>query len=490
MEAQARTDLETLRRVIPALEELESEWNEARVSVAARARGYFTPDEDDRVRQMLLAYRNYRFALYEIIYRAYAYAETVERERQLTLFLLGFGAALTLYSKSLKLIQAYEREPLVRKKLNEPDPKSELEPDFFEELLESYSSLGNYAGLIKAAWFWRSHRRDIQKFAAASPEGWKWLLPIIRGELLVVRQRLMKVLACRLRYDWRAFVRTVLRPVRTTRYNLRSQIAGACAGIRTTRHYVPALNQDILTQLRPQLQPGDFLLIRAEQKLTSAILPGFWAHAALFVGGAQDLEALGISRQPKVAELFTEIVKRDEGHGCVIEGISPAVQISSLEFCLCADHVAVLRPRLSRDQLRPIVSEAFRFVGTPYDFEFDFNLSTRVVCTGLIYRCFHKRGGCEFKLIKRLGRYTLSGDDIMNQWVAALDSSSDSSAMPFDLVALVLKNTSGKAHFVPITEVEETMRRIQKGWRPTREAIVRDVPVASARQNIAGSGIE
>ena len=69
-------------------------------------------------------------------------------------FLLAFGAALTIYAKSLKLILAYEREPLIRKKLNEPDVKFELEPDFFEELLRGYSSPANYRGLAKATWFW------------------------------------------------------------------------------------------------------------------------------------------------------------------------------------------------------------------------------------------------------------------------------------------------------------------------------------------------
>lgn len=107
MDAQVRTDLETLRGIIPALDALENEWHGARVSVAARTRGYFTPDEDDRVRQMLMAYRNYRFALYEIISRAFNYDEIAEDlQRKLAVFLLGFGAALTVYSKSLKLIEA------------------------------------------------------------------------------------------------------------------------------------------------------------------------------------------------------------------------------------------------------------------------------------------------------------------------------------------------------------------------------------------------
>src|SRR6516164_3620818 len=111
MDQQLRIDLETLREIIPALDRLEAEWNDARISVAARQRGYFTPDEDDRVRQMLLAYRNYRLALYEIIYRAFGYREIADPKRQLMVFLVAFAAALTLYAKSLKLIQAYEREP-------------------------------------------------------------------------------------------------------------------------------------------------------------------------------------------------------------------------------------------------------------------------------------------------------------------------------------------------------------------------------------------
>ena len=348
-------------------------------------RGYFTPDEEDRVRQMLLAYRNYRFALYEIIHRGYEYPRIEDPERQLMVFLLAFGAALTIYAKSLKLIQAYEREPLVRKKLNEPDTKFELEPDFFEELLRGYSSPVNYRGLAKAAWFWRGHRRGWQKITASSQADWKWLLELIRQQRGIVRQRLLHVLACRLRYDWRAFARTVFQPIRDTRYNIRSQIAGACSQIRTTRHYEPALKPEILARLRSHLRVGDVLLIRAEKKITSAILPGFWAHAALFIDGAAGLQSFGIAAQPMVAKHSASLLKQDEGLGCVIEAITPRVRVCPLQTVLCADHVAVLRPRLSADDLKAGVAEAFHHIDKPYDYEFDFNISTRIVCTELIY---------------------------------------------------------------------------------------------------------
>jgi hypothetical protein len=469
MDRQAQIDLETLRAVVPALERLEGEWNDARVSVAARRRGYFTPDEEDRVRQILLAYRNYRFALYEIIYRGYEYPRIQAPERQLIVFLLAFAAALTIYAKSLKLILAYEREPLVRKKLNEPDTTFELEPGFFEEVLRGYSSPANYRGLAKAAWFWRRNRRGAQRLAAASPDDWKWLLELVRRQRGIVRQRLLHVLLCRLRYDWRAFGRTVLQPVRNTRYNIRSQIAGACSNLRTTLHYDPALKPEVLARLHPRLRPGDVLMIRAEKKLTSAILPGFWAHAALFIDGAAGLESLGIGAQPLVARHRDCLLKQDAGRGCVIEAISPRVQVNSLETALVADHLAVLRPRLGAEELRAGVAAAFQHIDKPYDYEFDFNISTRIVCTELIYRCFHKRGPIEFTLVKRLGRFTLSGDDIMDQWLDSLNCPERPGAGGFDLVTLVLRLDHGRAEFFEGPPALAALQRIRRGWRPASQ---------------------
>ena len=466
-EHQLQVDCETLRRVIPGLDRLESRWNDARVSMAARSRGYFTPDEDDQVRQMLLAYRNYRVALYEIIFRCYDYREIEPASLGLRVFLVGFATGLTLYAKSLKLIQAYEHEPLVRKKLNEPDAKFELEEGFFEELLRAYSSLGNYRGIIRGAWFWRSHRREIQQLAAPGTD-WEWLVKVVAKERPVVRERLMHVLRCRLRYDWRAFVRTTLQPVRKTRYSVRSLICDAGANLRTTGHYVPALTNAVIARLHPLLRPGDVLLVRAEKKLTAAILPGFWAHAALFVGSQRDLEALGAAGHAFVQKHWPVLAAQDQGLGCVIEAISPAVQIQSLEHALYADHVVVLHPALGAGQITEAVAEGFGHVGKAYDYEFDFNISTRLVCTELIYRCYHHRDGIEFPLVKRLGRYTLTGDDIANLVVHSLTAPPLPDQPGFRLEAMALKMGDGEAHFIEPAVLLETMRRIQSGWRPAK----------------------
>ena len=469
-ERQLSADCETLRTVIPGLERIEAQWNEARASMSAPSRGYFTPDEDDRVRQMLLAYRNYRTALYEIIFRCYDYRRLADAGLALRLFLLGYATGLTLYAKSLKLVQAYEREPLIRNKLNEPDAKFELEEGFFEELLRAYSSLGNYRGIIRGAWFWLQHRREIRTLAVPGTD-WAWLAAIALKERAVVRRRLTNVLWCRLRYDWRAFLRTTIQPVRRTRYSVRSLIFAAGAHLKTPGQYVPALNANVLTRLRPQLRPGDVLLMREEKKLTAAILPGFWAHAALFVGGQGELTALGLAAHPFIQKHWAGLAAQDQGRGCVIEAISPRVRIQSLESALSADHVVVLRPNLSAALVTDAISEAFGHVGKAYDFEFDFNVSTRLVCTELIYRCYQHRGGIEFPLIKRLGRFTLTGDDIATLVISSLSNDPAGQRPGFTLHVMALKMGEREARFIEPDGILLAMRKIQGGWKPSKNPL-------------------
>src|SRR5262245_17782966 len=185
--AEMAADCETLREIVAGLEQLEQTWGDARKWIAARARGYFTPDEDDHVRQMLLSYRNYRIVLYHIIDRCRNYAEIPDQREQIARFMLGFAAGLTLYSKSLTLIQSYERQPLVRKKLNEPEANFELEPDFFEEVLGAYSSLRNFWRLFQGSAFWARHARAAKRLGLLDSSDGRWLAQLIHTQRKVVR---------------------------------------------------------------------------------------------------------------------------------------------------------------------------------------------------------------------------------------------------------------------------------------------------------------
>ena len=51
--------------------------------------------------------------------------------------------------------------------------------------------------------------------------------------------------------------------------------------------------------------------------------------------------------------------------------------------------------------------------GKPYDFDFDFTRSDRLVCTEVVYRSYEGVGGVKFQLTRRAGRLTLAAEDLL-----------------------------------------------------------------------------
>ena len=138
--------------------------------------------------------------------------------------------------------------------------------------------------------------------------------------------------------------------------------------------------------MESELRPGDIVLQRREWYLGNAFLPGFWSHAALYVGRIEDLRRMGIADHPTVqAHLSAYLVPTLGGADrTLIETVSEGVIFSSLFESLHADHVVVLRPRLSEDQIARAIVKAFKYHGRPYDFEFDLATADKLVCTELV----------------------------------------------------------------------------------------------------------
>src|SRR5262249_3836452 len=196
----------------------------------------------------------------------------------------------------------------------------------------------------------------------------------------------------------------------------------------------PCFDESTVARLAPLLRIGDVLLTRTERKLTTALFPGFWIHSVLYLGSPDDWTALGLDGHPDVRPHWEDIAAARR-FGCVVHGISPRVRIDPLEACLRVDHVAVLRPCIPPSDRIEVAVESLGPVGKPYDFEFDFSQSHKLVCTGLVYRCYDGRGPISLSLVRRFGRFTLTCDELCDQ---ALQSRADQPA-PFELVAVVLK---------------------------------------------------
>jgi hypothetical protein len=468
-EEHLASDLQILRQVSGELDQLETRLNVSPIPDAVTRRGYFTPDEDDRVRQGVLLYRNCRLAAYEIILRYCDYALLEPESCRLRCFLIAYGAALVLYAKSLRVIAFAEHVPELRAKINEPDSKYDMPEGFFEDVLAGYSRLCNYRSMAQADAFWRKHRKQAHALATSLGGDWEWLLGLIRHQRGLVRRRLLHVLWQRLRFDWRAFGQALLSPFRGARHGMEGLLSERLA----TAELAPAdhtLQPEIVAELRSRLKPGDVLLVRSDRRLTAALLPGFWTHAALFLGSPSDLEILGLKSHPHVSRHWDRVSGQPGSTALVIEALAPRVQLNPLEKCIAVDHVVALRPALSESEIAGAIGEAMGQLGKAYDFDFDFNNSSRIVCTELVYRSYHHRGCIDFSLTKRLGRFTLTGDDIVAHTLRGLQGTgAPSGQVFFHPVGVWLRHGDGRQHAEPPSRMLPVLRAIRRGWRPSRQ---------------------
>jgi hypothetical protein len=155
--------------------------------------------------------------------------------------------------------------------------------------------------------------------------------------------------------------------------------------VSTIPNHVPQVPDAIAARLREMLQAGDVLVTRKESALTNYFLPGYWPHAAMYIGD-----------------------------GRVIESLKDGVRERSMDSPMGNDAVAVIRPLLDADTIEQAIGRAQTHVGKPYDFDFDFTRSDRVVCTEVVYRSYEGLGGVHFQMTRRAGRETVSAEDLLN----------------------------------------------------------------------------
>jgi len=199
----------------------------------------------------------------------------------------------------------------------------------------------------------------------------------------------------------------------TPTYAAQSMLSTLIGDLRIVKDAPLIPIERIKKEVEPRLKPGDIFLERRNWYLSNAFLPGFWPHGALYVGRAEDLRKLGVADHPEVRRRWAEyeaLAPDGEPH-TVLESVSEGVIFNSATESMHADYVAVLRPRgLTPEKIGEAIVRAFSHEGKPYDFEFDFFTSDKLVCTELVYRAYE--GMLHFDLLRIMGRDTLPALEI------------------------------------------------------------------------------
>jgi hypothetical protein len=417
VDARVRADLERLQAVIAGVDDLRVRSQALRATVQAKleaeARDHYLPTEGDQIRSLFASFLSYRTALLRILATYRGYARIQDSGTQARCFLVGFASAMRIFESSLRVVAAYRNDALARSKLDEPEPAWGIPPDMFSSIYHNVGNSWNIRTAEEFAAYFELHRDAWRRDRVWPPETFDWLAASIDGSLDYVREHSIPP-----HQAWFDDVSSRLsdgayRPV----YAIQAAVGAWLGDTRLTSrpHFVTIRN---ILDIERFLMPGDILLERRNWYLSNAILPGFWSHAALYVGRVEDLERLGIADRPAVqAHLAAYRAKAKDGQDhTVIEAVSEGVILSSVTHSMHADYVAVLRPRLSKAQIGEAIARAFSHVGKPYDFEFDFATNDKLVCTELLYRAY--QGALDFTpLPKLLGRRTLPANELARKFV-------------------------------------------------------------------------
>jgi len=254
-------------------------------------RGYFTPSEEEATRHLLVSYWQARNALFELIMSAHDADELPEALKP-SAFLVAYAGAILLVDVARFLRETFDENAVVRRKLNEPAPDFGIPARTYDTVQQSLTSPNHAWHLRQAARYFEEHQGELRQ--AADEELWPVLEAIDRLQDRT-RVPLDEYLSARLQVRARQVVEGVRQTaVGQALYSLQELASRTVSRVSTSPRHRPGIPREVGVALRQVLEPGDVLVTRKEFVLTNYFLPGYWPHAALYLGDASDLQRLGI----------------------------------------------------------------------------------------------------------------------------------------------------------------------------------------------------
>lgn len=345
-------------------------------------------------------------------------------------FLISYAAMLAKYRAALEFIRAAELNPELDKVLNDAVPELGLSAGTYAKL--KLANLNNRiatefaASEVTLKTFTGARQPGLRAAIKADSE-YIWTAGRGKAELLTAKNAL-NVLKRGAGAAWLPIQAGV------------SEWMGDTKVYRVGRSLVSDAQ---IESLKAKLLPGDVLLERREWFLSNVGLPGFWPHAALYIGTLAERQAcfaeadvqtwvrdqgepsgdFNTLLQKRSAQAFTNSITPQEHDHIVrvLEAMSEGVSFTTLEHSASCDALAVLRPKLAKIEKAQAILRAFHYAGRPYDFNFDFSTDAEIVCTELIYKSYEPANGMtglKLPTVEMLGRQVTPANEFVKQFDA------------------------------------------------------------------------
>lgn len=196
-------------------------------------------------------------------------------------------------------------------------------------------------------------------------------------------------------------------------YTFKSKLIKTLKYIRFGKGKLANRRDTIIKDLKSTLQPLDILVIKSSFLVSDKFIPGYFGHVALWVGTNQDFKNLEIDNHPQILKTRNQADTLFDKQPTIIEAVTSGVRITSLFDFLDADDLVVLRPKCKQVinfSDTTAILQAFRQIGKEYDFDFNTEENSKIICSELACMCFPK---INWEQIHFFGKKTISPDNIV-----------------------------------------------------------------------------
>ena len=408
------TDLRKTQRaylsLAQALARLSEEQPEQSMIQGAIKRGYFAPEEDDLVWSLISRYLTIRSGFWEIINDMSAHfsddIENVKTTDDWRHFLLGYASSCQAVRMARLLIDKLASHKLVQRKINEGAPQHRIPPKVFTHVYQSLSDADNAMKMQ-----YMMNMVEANKDFIKTLENDDYVAEIVQNlDMLekTLHPSQLAFIKLRFQYLWHAITRKGAVSKKVTSFFILEKAGRVIADLGI--HDDSRVTNNIREKAEEILQAGDVIITRHDFVASNLFLPGYWPHAALYIGSDAEREALGV-------KLEAEKSDRWQGEIRSLEAQKDGVLFRPLSETLDVDEFVIIRPQLDKKLIAKALERAVQHEGKGYNFDFDFFNSDRLVCTEVAFRAYDGLGDIQFELIERAGRLSLSAEDLLDMAV-------------------------------------------------------------------------
>ncbi len=410
-------DALALAGYLDALDTLDQAEIELREDFREGRRDYYTPADDLAIHMALARFLHVRQGLVRIAWYYRETPDTRDDDATARALVLAHTATVELCAREMQFIDTFGDDDEAKRKLNEADPARGVPPRMFNKIR---ARLGDRAALEALAAGSEAFAELDHGGKLPRGEPWERLAREAERGARVVEQLSERVVKYKVKHSLRHTVNLGEDGIYKVSAVVSTWIGDA--RVRQRPGDGGLISEKQVEDLRRELRPGDILIERRNWYLSNAFLPGFWPHSALYIGSRADIEKLGLHNDERVSPHVSDLDLPDPhgGERVVIESISDGVVFTSLEYSVGgADAVCVLRPLLPQATIDEAIARAFSHLGKPYDFDFDFFSTDKLVCTEVIHQAYGK--SLDFELVEIMDRKTLPALQIVRRWVDTKD---------------------------------------------------------------------